>query len=117
MIGSRSAAVIMLALSAASGVAVTAAGCGGPTVASARQPAAKAGNASKTGAPVPANIITCLNSHGVSVPAGAGNKQMKSALKTLPVAQQQGVYNACGSLLPAQLRQKIQARLTAPSAP
>jgi hypothetical protein len=117
LIGSRSTAVIVLALSAASGVAVTAAGCGGPTVASARQPAAKAGKASKTGAPTPANIITCLNSHGVSVPAGAGNKQMKSALKALPVAQQQAAYNACGSLLPAKLRQKIQARLAAPPAP
>jgi hypothetical protein len=117
LIGSRSTAVIVLALSAASGVAVTAAGCGGPTVASARQPAAKAGKAPKTSAPAPASLITCLNSHGVSIPAGAGNKQVKSAFKTLPAAQQQSAYTACGSLLPAKLRQKIQARLTAPSAP
>jgi hypothetical protein len=101
----------------ASGVAVTAAGCGGSTVASASLPGAKAGKASKTGPPVPANVISCLDSHGMSVPAGATTELVKSAFNALPAAQRQNTYNACGSLLPAKLRQKIQARLTAtPSA-
>jgi hypothetical protein len=111
--GSRPAAAIVLALCAASGVAVTAAGCGGPPAASASPQGAKAGKASKASAPAPADVISCLSSHGMSVPAGATIEQVKSAFNALPTAQQQNVYKACGSLFPAKFRQKIQARLTA----
>jgi hypothetical protein len=120
LIGSRSTAAMVLALCAAAGVTVTAAGCGGPPAASASPQgakAAKSGKASKASNPVPANVISCLNSHGMSVPAGATTQQVRSAFNALPVTRQQSTYNACGSLFPAKLRQKIQARLTAtPSA-
>ena len=114
LIGSRSTAAIVLALCAATGVTVTAAGCGGTPAASASPPGAKAG---KTRPPVPADVVSCLNGHGMSVPAGATAKQVESDLSAMPAGQQQSVYFACSSLLPAKLRQKIQARLTAtPSA-
>ena len=112
LIGSRSTAAIVLALCATCGVTATAAGCGGSPAASASLPGAKAGKGSKAGAPAPADVISCLNSHGMSVPAGATTGQVKLAFNALPVARQQSVYNACGSLMPAKFRQKIQAKLT-----
>jgi hypothetical protein len=112
LIGSRSTVAIVLALCAALGVTVTAAGCEGSPAASASSPGAKAGKGSKASAPAPADVISCLNSHGMSVPAGATTGQVKSAFNALPATRQQSVYNACGSLLPAKFQQKIQAKLT-----
>ena len=111
--GSRYTATIVLALCVALGVTVTAAGCGGSpatSATSAGSPTAKAGKGSKTSAPAPADVISCLNSHGMSIPAGATTRQVKLAYSALPAAQQQSVSNACSSLLPAKFWQKVQTK-------
>ena len=117
LISSRGTAAVVLALCTASGLAVTVAGCGGSPAASAGAPGAKAGKGAKAGNPAPASVISCLNSHGMSLAAGATTEQVKSAFTALPVPQQQRAYSACGSLLPVKFRQRIQARLTITPSP
>jgi hypothetical protein len=38
-------------------------------------------------------------------------KQIRDAFKALPVAKQQSVFAACGSLLPTTIRQALQQRI------
>ncbi len=113
---------VMLAASLGAGVAVTAAGCGGPSPAAAgtAAPAASpsspaAATGSGPGSPVDAALlasaIRCLRSHGLAVADSASLKQVKLAFGALPVARQQSDFTACGPLLPATVRQQVQERI------
>jgi hypothetical protein len=114
---------LVLPMVVAAGVALGCAGCGGgsPGTPTATAPAASA-SPSRTplATAVPrtadagsllASVAACLKAHGVPLPAGATAKQVKKAYRTLPLARQQSVLNACGSSLPASARQVIQQDL------
>jgi hypothetical protein len=118
----RIALSVMLTASLGAGVTVTAAGCGGSSPAAAGTPAVTAPaaaspspSASASGSPVNAallvSVIRCLRSHGLAVADSAPLKQVKVAFKALPVAEQQRDFTACGSLLPATIRQKVAERI------
>jgi hypothetical protein len=56
-----------------------------------------------------------MKSHGVAISTGAGvrvnAKQVKDAFKALPIAKQQSVLAACGSLLPPNIRQAVRQKM------
>jgi hypothetical protein len=56
-------------------------------------------------------VISCLRSRGLAVADSAPLKQVKTAFKALPVAEQQRDFTACGPLLPATIRQKVAERI------
>ena len=112
---------ISVLLAASLGTAVTAAGCGESSPAAA--PATISAAPSATVAPAPSkspkisaavlqNVINCMKSHGVNFStARLTAKEVKDTFRSLPVARQQAVFNACGSLLPADVRQVVQQRI------
>ena len=116
----RFALSVMLTVSLGAGVAVTAAGCGGSSPAASGTPAASptasaAATATASGSAVNAallaSVISCLRSRGLAVADSAPLKQVKTAFKALPVAEQQRDFTACGPLLPATIRQKVAERI------
>jgi hypothetical protein len=116
----RFALSVMLTASLGAGVTVTAAGCGGASPAASGTPAVTASptasaTATASGSPVNAallaSVIRCLRSHGLAVADSAPLKQVKTAFKALPVAEQQNDFTACGPLLPATIRQKVAERI------
>jgi hypothetical protein len=116
----RVALSVMLTVSLGAGVAVTAAGCGGSSPAASGTPAVTASPtasaaATASGSPVNAALlasaISCLRSHGLAVADSAPLKQVRTAFKALPVAEQQRDFTACGSLLPATIRQEVAERI------
>lgn len=119
--GRRFPASVLLAVSLGIGTAVTAAGCGGsspaaaPATTSAAPPAAAAPSPSKSQQISPAvlqNVINCMRSHGVSFSvASPTGKDVKDVFRSLTVARQQSVFNACGQVLPANIRQLVQQRM------
>jgi hypothetical protein len=124
----RFALSVMLTASLGAGLAVTAAGCGGSSPTASGSPgmtssaavtasAAASASATATASDSPVNaallarVISCLRSHGLAVADGAPLKQVKTAFKALPVAEQQSDFMACGPLLPATIRQKVAERI------
>jgi hypothetical protein len=117
----RFTASVLLAVSLAIGTAVTAAGCGGPAPAaapattSAAPPAAAAPAPAKSPKISPAvlqNIINCMKAHGVNFSTERlTGKDVKTAFRSLTAARQQSVFNACGQVLPASIRQSVQQRI------
>ena len=106
----RSAAAALLTLSLTWGAAVTVAGCGGsPDTVSGGKPHSHSGQAALPG------IISCLNGHGMTVPAAATRKQVESAVQALPETRRQSVFNACSPLMPAKFRQKFWQGRTKPA--
>jgi hypothetical protein len=113
----RFAASVLLAASLGFGTAITAAGCGGssPATTSAAPPAPAAPSPSKSpkiSAAALQDIITCMKSQGVSfsTPRLTG-KDVEDVFRSLTVARQQSVFNACGQVLPAAVRQVVQQRM------
>ncbi len=117
----RFTAAALLAAGLAIGTAVTAAGCGGSSPAAA--PATTSAGPPAAAAPAPAKspkispavlqaVINCMKSHGVTFsterPTG---KDVKTAFRSLTAARQQSVFNACGQVLPANIRQSVQQRM------
>lgn len=117
----RFTASALLAVSLAIGTAVTAAGCGGsppaaaPATTSAAPPAAAAPSPAESPKISPAalqDVINCMKSHGVNFSsARLTAKDVKTAFRSLTVARQQSVFNACGQVLPANIRQLVQQRM------
>ncbi len=116
----RIALSVMLTVSLAAGVTVTAAGCGGSSPAATGTPAvtaspAASATATASGSPVNAallaSVIRCLRTHGLAVADSAPLKQVKTAFKALPVTEQQSDFTACGPLLPETIRQKVAERI------
>jgi hypothetical protein len=117
----RFTASVLLAVSLAIGTAVTAAGCGGsspaaaPATTSAAPPASAAPSPSispKISAAALQNIINCMKSHGVNFStARLTGKDVKNVFRSLTPARQQSVFNACGQVLPAEVRQVVQQRI------
>lgn len=117
----RFAASVLLAASLGIGTAVTAAGCGGSSPAAA--PATTAAAPPATAAPSPSksqkisaaalqNVINCMKSHGVNFStANPTGKDVRTVFRSLTVARQQSVFNACGQVLPANIRQLVQQRM------
>jgi len=120
-VGRRFTASVLLAVSLAIGIAVTVAGCGGsstaaaPATTSAAPPAAAAPSASKSpkiSAAVLQDVINCMKSHGVKFSTERlTSKDVKDVFRSLTVARQQSVFNACGQVLPANIRQIVQQRI------
>ena len=115
--GSRRLVVTVVA----AGVALGCAGCGGSlpgtTGAATSAPASSPGSLA-TGGPGKAAlgallppVTACLNTHGVMLPAHATAKQVKNALRLLPLTMQQSAFTACESSLPVGVRQDIQQAL------
>ena len=109
----RSARSVLLATALAAGITATAAGCGAspPAAAPATTSAAPSASAA-SGSPAStklAGVVSCLQAHGMAISSGATSKEVKATYRALPPAQQLSDFSACGSLLPANLRQKIQA--------
>lgn len=117
--GHRPAAALVLMvmlLSLGLGTAVT--GCGSSPASAPANVNPATTKTHKPGSPLSAGILGCLNSHGMSLPAGATSRQAEGAFRALPASQRQSVYDACNSLMPAKFRQRVQARLSStPSAP
>jgi hypothetical protein len=123
----RFTASALLAASLAIGTAVTAAGCGGgspaaaPATTSAAPPATTAASPSPSPSPsksqkispaVLQNVINCMKSHDVKFSAASPTgKDVRDVFRSLTVARQQGVFNACGQVLPANIRQLVQQRM------
>jgi hypothetical protein len=117
----RFTASVLLAASLGIGTAVTAAGCGGsspaaaPATTSAAPAAAAAPSPSKSpkiSAAVLQNVIDCMKSHAVNFStANPTGKDVKNVFRSLTVARQQSVFNACGRVLPANIRQLVQQRM------
>lgn len=115
----RFTASVLLAASLGIGTAVTAAGCGGaspaaaPATTSAAPPAAAAPSKSPKISPtVLQNVINCMESHGVNFStANPTGKDVKNVFRSLTVARQQSVFNACRQVLPANIRQLVQQRM------
>jgi hypothetical protein len=105
----RCARSSLLVASLGVSAAIAAAGCGPLPAAPAPSPTATAGGSS--GGAQRAPVVDCLQGHGVSLPPGATDKQVRAAFAALPAAQQQTVFAACASALPAKLRQQLQARM------
>ena len=121
----RFPASVSLVAGLAIGTVTTVAACGSspPAVA----PATTSAAPSATAAPSPPkqpqvsqavlqNVARCLQAHGVSIPAesatGKEGKALRDAFRALPLPKQHSVFAACGSLLPADLRQTVQQRMT-----
>jgi hypothetical protein len=117
----RFTASVLLAASLAIGTAVTAAGCGGsspaaaPATTSAASPATAAPSPSespKISATVLENVINCMKSHGANFStANPTGQDVRDVFRSLTVAKQQSVFNACGQVLPADFRQLVQQRM------
>ena len=117
----RFTASVLLAASLGFGTAVTAAGCGGSSPAAA--PATTSAAPPTTAAPSPSkspkisaaalqDIINCMKSHGVNFSTERlTGKDVKDVFRSLTVARQQSVFNACGRALPANIRQLVQQRM------
>jgi hypothetical protein len=125
----RFAGSVLLAGGLGAGALISVAGCGGsssvsapdtsatPAPAASASPAASPSGSARSaisGATLDA-IVKCMESHGAAISAGGGAtvtpKQVKDAFKALPVAKQQSVFAACGSLLPPAIRQAVQQRI------
>ena len=115
---------VLLAASLGAGITATAAGCGSSAPAVA--PASSAAPSPSSAAPSPkphhsgssggaklTSLAGCLRSHGVTLPSGATATEVKGAYRALSPAQQLSDFNACGNLMSAKLRQKIQALIGA----
>jgi hypothetical protein len=58
------------------------------------------------------NVVKCMKSQGVAFPrTDVMAKDVKDAFRALPVAGRQKVVAACGSLLPAEIRQVVEQRM------
>jgi hypothetical protein len=104
----------LLAASLGVGIAATAAGCGSSphNTAPATTSAAPSATAAHSGSSASAQlggIVSCLNARGMALPGGVKAAQIRAAYEALPPAQQLSDFKACENLLPAELRQKIQA--------
>jgi phospholipase C len=53
-------------------------------------------------------IIDCMNTNGITVPAGTSAKELRRLFTQLPSARQRSALAACSSLLTPALRQKLQ---------
>jgi hypothetical protein len=112
---------VMLAVSLGSGTVITVAGCGGsspaaaPVTTSAAPPAAATPSESKQpkiSQAVLQNVVNCMKSQGVNFSeAKVSAKTVKDAFRALSVTKQQSVFAACGSALPANIRQVVQQRM------
>jgi hypothetical protein len=105
----RFARSLLLVASLGASVAIAMASCGPMPAAPAPSPTAKANGSS--GSAQRAAVADCLQSHGMSLPPGANDKQVRSAFTALPAAEQQRVFAACSSTLSSKLRQQLQAQM------
>lgn len=94
---------VLLALGLGSAVVTTTAGCGSP----ASPAAAPSPSSSHAGAAALAAGISCLDAHGMSVASGATARQVESDVIALPAAQRKSDFDACKSLLPAKISQRL----------
>ncbi len=116
----RFALSVLLAVSLAAASVTTVAGCGGSSpaagpVTTSAAPATATPSESKQpkiSQAVLQNVVNCMKSQGVSFSEAALTaKEVKDAFRALAVAKQQSVFAACGSALPANIRQVVQQRM------
>ena len=130
MFANRNFAVsVLLAAALGAGTVTGVAGCGGsspaapPVTTSAAPPTPSATpTTAKSKQPKVSqaelqSVVNCMKSHDVTfTDARVTAKEIKNAFRALPVARQQSVFAACGSTLPASVRQVVQQRIAAETA-
>jgi hypothetical protein len=104
---------------ACAAAAVTTAGCSPTTHTSAPPTTTTTTTAPSPGSPSSlspsqaAALVNCLQTQGLSIPAGkrATLEQIRTAFTAVPSPKRQAIYNACSTTIPAELRQQVQARI------